>query len=480
MIEESFVAIILIFITTYLWLSGKKNREISNTGWKLIVAGFSLMSIGYIADAFDDIWFIENYVEGTIFETIFEDILGRILSFILLGIGIISWIPTISSAERLRSEVEGHRVARNELGKKTSILKGLLDSIPDMVFFKDSNGEYMGCNPAFSEHVTLPVEEVKGKKDHELFPEKKATYLCNLSKEIMETGKIKRYEECIDDGNRQIFIETIKSPLLNGEGKCIGIAGISRDITSRKKADEILRAKASTEAANKARNQFFANMSHEIRTPLNSIIGFSEILFEGIAGDLNKQQQQYIMNINKSGNHLLELINNILDLSKIEAGKMEIDPEQFTVSETFQEISDIMESLSIKKRVHLKFIIGKNIPAIHADKMRFKQIIYNLVSNAIKFTPEGGKVEVFAEKAENMLIIKVSDTGEGISEENQKRLFQPFEQANASHTYEGTGLGLFLVKKYIEMHKGNIRIESEPGKGSSFILELPLNAEEKD
>ncbi|MDW7733065.1 MAG: ATP-binding protein [Methanolobus sp.] len=478
MVKESFVAIVLIFITLYLWFSGRKNKEISNTGWKFIVAGFALMALGYTVDAFDDIWFIERYFEGTMVEMIFENILGEILSFIFIAYGIISWMPAVASAERLKNEVEEHRVARDELGKKTSILSGLLNSIPDMVFFKDNSGKYMGCNPAFSEHVALPADDVKGKTDHELFHEEKATSFCNLGKEIIETGETMIYEECIDDSDRRIFIETIKAPLLNEEGECIGIVGIGRDITARKEVDGLLKERMVAEATSKTRNEFFTGMSHELRTPLNSIIGFSEILSNGIAGELSKQQQRYIMNIYNSGNHLLDLINNILDMSKIEAGKMGLDYEYFSTSETFEEVGNIIKALALKKGIYLEFSIDKNIPAIYADKLRFKQIIYNLVSNAIKFTPEGGKVDVFAKKAGNVVRVTISDTGIGISEEDQERLFQPFEQVKTINMHEGTGLGLSLVKKYVEMHNGNVRVESEPGKGSSFIFELPLDGNE--
>ena len=478
LIKESFIAIILIFITLYLWYYGRKNKEISNTGWKFIIAGFSLMALGYTVDAFDDIWLIERYVEDSIFEVVLENILGEILSFIFLAHGIISWIPTIASAERLKAESEEHRIAKDELGKKTSILSGLLRSVPDMVFFKDEDGRYMGCNPAFSEHVNLPPDEVEGKTDHELFHNEKATYFCNLGKEIIATGESKRYEECIGDNDTRFFIETIKAPLFDEKGKCIGVVGISRDITARKELDESLKARMLAEATNKARSEFFAGVSHDIRAPLSSIITTSEMLTSGFAGDLNDKQNRYIRNIYNSSKHLLELINNILDMSKIEAGKMGLNPEYFTISETLQEIESIIRSLAMKKGIELECIVDKNIPVVYADKLIFKQIIYNLLSNAIKFTPEGGNVELFAEKDNGFVRFTISDTGIGISEEDMERLFQPFEQVNSIHAHEGTGLGLSLVKKYIEMHKGDIRVESEIGKGSSFVFELPLNFEE--
>ncbi|MBN2109883.1 MAG: PAS domain-containing protein [Methanosarcinaceae archaeon] len=314
----------------------------------------------------------------------------------------------------------------------------------------------------------LQADEVERKTDHEIFPEKKATYFCDLSRQIMETGETKRYEECIDDSKRRIFIETIKAPLFNEENKCIGVVGISRDITARKEADEMLRARVVAEAANRAKTEFFTSMSHEIRTPLISIISFSEMLNSGFAGELDEKQQKYIMNIHNSGNHLLDLINNLLDMSKIEAGKMAIDPEYFMMSETFQEISGIINALAVKKGVDLEFSTDEGIPPIYADKLRFKQIIYNLVSNAIKFTPEGGEVRVFAEKAKNMVRITVSDTGTGISEEEQKRLFRPFEQLDTCHAHEGTGLGLSLVKNMLRCTEGISVLRAKPAR------DLPL------
>jgi|GEM_PF-5712809 len=353
LVKESFIALILIFLTLFLWYFGRKNKEIFNIGGKLIVVGFFLMAIGRTMDALDNIFFIEKYISNTVLEEILENFLGEALSFILLTVGIIKWIPTIASAETLRIEVEERRLTQVNLGKKTALLSGLLDSLPDMVFFKDKNGKYMGCNPAFSKYITLPTSEIQGKTDYDLFLEEKATFYYNIGEQIKATGENKKYEECIDDKNQHVFIETIQAPLYDENRECIGILGISRDVTSRKEVDELIKSRAAAEAANSAKSEFIANMSHELRTPLNSIIGFSDVMLEGLAGELSFQQKSYMNHISNSGHHLLNLINDILDISKIEAMKLELQLDMLCVEELINEVVRMTKPLAFKKNINI-------------------------------------------------------------------------------------------------------------------------------
>ncbi|MEA1870552.1 MAG: response regulator [Euryarchaeota archaeon] len=229
-------------------------------------------------------------------------------------------------------------------------------------------------------------------------------------------------------------------------------------------------------AASKTKSEFLANMSHELRTPLNSIIGFSEILHDGVFGPVNEKQAKYVNNVLVSGKHLLQLINDILDLSKVEAGKIELVYEDFPVSDAINEVRTLTASIAAKQSVVLGVSVDESLTTIHADEGKFKQILYNLLSNAIKFTPEGGSVTVDARRQGDMAEISVTDTGIGISKEDQKNLFQPFMQADASTSreYGGTGLGLSLVRKFTELHGGTVRIESEPGEGSTFTFTMPI------
>ena len=240
--------------------------------------------------------------------------------------------------------------------------------------------------------------------------------------------------------------------------------------------DKLEMASRELAAASRTKSEFLANMSHELRTPLNSIIGFSEILHDGVFGPVNEKQAKYVNNVLVSGKHLLQLINDILDLSKVEAGKIELVYEDFSVSDAINEVRTLTASIAAKKSIVVDLSVDEGLTMIHADEGKFKQILYNLLSNAIKFTPENGSVTVGARQSGDMAEISVTDTGIGISEADQKKLFQPFMQADAttSREYGGTGLGLSLVKKFSELHGGTAWVESEIGKGSAFTFTIPI------
>jgi signal transduction histidine kinase len=240
----------------------------------------------------------------------------------------------------------------------------------------------------------------------------------------------------------------------------------------------MIEAKITAEAASRAKDEFLSTMSHELRTPLNSILGFSDILQNESFGEINDLQEEYLSYISKSGKHLLNIINNILDLAKAEAGKMKLNYETVYLSELLDEIRITLEPLATKKNIDLNVIAEMPIDTIKADKTKFKEIFYNLVSNAIKFTPENGLVEIDITTSGELLHISVKDTGIGIAKEYMDKLFQPFRQLNSyqNHEYEGTGLGLAITKKFVEMHGGNIVVISKPGEGSNFIFSIPIEA----
>ena len=230
------------------------------------------------------------------------------------------------------------------------------------------------------------------------------------------------------------------------------------------------------EVATRHKSEFLANMSHELRTPLNAIIGFSEVLQERMFGEMNEKQTEYIDDIHGSGKHLLSLINDILDLSKIEAGRMELDLATFSVPEAIGNALTLIRERALRHGIELTASIDPAVGAISADERKFKQILLNLLSNAVKFTPEGGRVVVAAQPAHGMIEVSVTDTGIGIALEDQEAVFEEFRQVGKDYTRkaEGTGLGLALTRKFVELHGGKIRLKSEPGKGSTFTFTLPL------
>ena len=231
------------------------------------------------------------------------------------------------------------------------------------------------------------------------------------------------------------------------------------------------------EAANRHKSEFLANMSHELRTPLNAIIGFSEVLGERLFGELNEKQAEYTDDILSSGRHLLSLINEILDLSKVEAGRMELELAAFDLPVAIDNARTFVRKRATRHGITLDVTIDEQLGDFVGDERKIKQILLNLLSNAVKFTPEGGRIGINARQSDGSVEISVTDTGIGIAAEDQPRIFEEFRQVGAdyAHKSEGTGLGLTLAKKFVELHGGRIWVESEVGKGSKFTFTLPLN-----
>ena len=232
------------------------------------------------------------------------------------------------------------------------------------------------------------------------------------------------------------------------------------------------------EAANRHKSEFLANMSHELRTPLNAIIGFSEVLGERLFGDLNEKQAEYTDDILTSGRHLLSLINEILDLSKVEAGRMELELATFDLPLAIDNARTFVRERATKHGIALDVAVDDRLGDFLGDERKIKQILLNLLSNAVKFTPEGGRIGIDARQTDGSVEISVSDTGVGIAAEDQPKVFEEFRQVGSdyAHKVEGTGLGLTLAKKFVELHGGKIWVESEAGKGSTFTFTLPITA----
>jgi signal transduction histidine kinase len=229
------------------------------------------------------------------------------------------------------------------------------------------------------------------------------------------------------------------------------------------------------EVASQHKSEFLANMSHELRTPLNAIIGFSEVLSERMFGELNEKQDEYLKDIHASGQHLLSLINDILDLSKIEAGRMELAVTDFDLPTTIDNALTLVRERAGRRGIGLHMAVDERLGQIRADERKIRQVLLNLLSNAIKFTPEGGRIDVRAIPTDGLVEVSVSDTGVGIAPEDQEAVFEEFRQVGTSEKkVEGTGLGLALSRKFIELHGGKLWVKSQVGEGSTFTFTLPV------
>jgi len=367
---------------------------------------------------------------------------------------------------------------REALNQERSLLNRVINATADLIFFKDKNGVYLGSNKAFSTLVDKSATQIIGLTDYHLFDKKTADFFREKDIEMLKTGKEKRNDEWVVYPNgKRVLLETLKTPMLTSENKIRGILGVSRDITERKQTEENLRiAKEEAESANKVKSEFIANMSHEIRTPLNAVIGFSELLNSLVE---DSKQKNYLESIKTAGKSLLRLIDDILDLSKIEAGMLEIQYEALNPLTIFNEIKQIFEAIVLNKNLDFILEIDENIPEmLILDETRLRQVLLNLVGNAVKFTEEGfikisAKRKLKSKKQHKLdLVILVEDTGIGMPKDQLKVIFESFKQREGQSTrkYGGTGLGLAITKRLVEMMGGKISVKSTVGSGSIFKI----------
>ena len=331
------------------------------------------------------------------------------------------------------------------------------------------------------------AERIKGYRSDEILGKH---FSCFYTTEDVESGKpaheLKvateqgRFEDegwrLRKDGSR-LWANVVVTALRDGTGHLRGFAKVTRDITEHKRTQELLmHAKEEAERGSKFKDQFLSTMSHELRTPLNAVLGFSDLLADERYGPLNDRQQRYVTHIHTGGKHLLKLISDILDLSKIEAGRMELCHEDVTVASAFAEVISALYPLAEKKSQALLQQVSANLH-VRADAMRFKQMLMNLAGNAIKFTPEGGRIELAARQVDDQVRVEVRDNGPGIPPEQQQRIFEAFFRlTETGSATEGTGLGLAITARLVELHGSKLGIESKPGEGACFYFSLPLIA----
>lgn len=420
-------------------------------------------------------------------------------------------------AKLLWELVSRHQKAKTDMEESLTYLQGMLNDSQDMIITTDREGRLVKYSKGGERILGYRADEVIGCKVSEFYVNKMER--TNILKTLHEKGAVYNYEtKLLKKDGSPVDISLTISVLRDKTGGIIGTVGISKDITEEKRLREELKKKneeleeltenledkvfertkelekinRELSKANEMKGRFIANASHELRTPLHSIIGFSEILLQKTFGDLNEKQQRYTNTIYTSGKHLIHLVNNILDLAKIEAGKMELSHQTFPLKTTIDEVLMVLKPLAGKKGIEPKIEMSSEVDCFTADKIKFKQILYNLLSNAIKFTPEGGTVGINIEKVkgnkeilpwalESQRLLKVSvwDTGVGIRPEDREKIFEEFEQLDPSKSTEGTGLGLSLTRKLVELHGGQIEVGGTYGQGAIFNVYLPFVVHEK-
>jgi PAS domain S-box-containing protein len=361
---------------------------------------------------------------------------------------------------------------------------------PAAIFVVDAAGSVVDANPAAAAMTGASREGLLRHALAEFVPPDQLAAIREALEGLQREGAV-RVPQLRFAGPGGVVVETdLYGTTLGGELWQV----LARDVTERVQAEakllalneileekvaartrELEHAAAALAHAGRMKDQFLASMSHELRTPLNAVLGLADALLEGVYGGLDEQQRQILVTMRDSGKHLLALINDILDLSKIEAGRLELDIRTISVTEVCQTSLRMIRPLALAKRIGTWMRIDPEFPIVVADERRLKQVLVNLLSNAVKFTPAGGQAGIEAWCNPTEVYFSVCDTGIGIASPNLRRVFEPFTQIDSSlsRQHEGTGLGLALVRRLVDLHGGRVEVDSEPGKGSRFTIVLP-------
>jgi PAS domain S-box-containing protein len=459
--------------------------------WDLVIADYSLPRFSGVAalqllkSTGLDIPFV--IVSGSIGEDLAVDVMKFGASDYLMKDNVKRLIPSVKRELREAEMRRRHRHAEEALHDNEARKAAIFDSAMDSIISIDHAGKIIEFNPQAERTFGYKRDEVIGQPLDELIipPALRSRHRAGLARYLATgvssiIGKRVELTAMRSDGSEFPVELSLTSISTNTQPM---FTAYLRDLTEQKKQQESRRRSRDLEEqnlriqeANRLKSEFLANMSHELRTPLNAIIGFAEVLVDGKAGPVNAEQCEYLNDILTSGHHLLQLINDVLDLAKIEAGKMELYPEPFSLKTVADEVCAIMRPIAAKRNVTIDLRAADNADTVTLDLRKVKQVLYNLLSNAVKFSHEDGVVKLtIGLDAQEQLQIQVKDGGIGIKSADLPRIFCEFEQvgSGASRRSPGTGLGLALTKRIIELHNGSILVESEFGKGSTFTITIP-------
>ena len=408
-----------------------------------------------------------------------------VVTAVLLLLLVRSLVSRLKHQQEHFSELAEQRTAgmyEQELFRSRQLFKELIDHAPIGIYWKDLDGRYLGCNKAMANSLMATPEDIVGETNRIFMDEEQARQNTELDRQVLASGTAHKnlQQMLITRQGERRFFNINKVPLHNEAGEVYALLGVLEDITEQKRREfDLVQAQKDASAASKAKSEFLSRMSHEIRTPLNSIIGLTHIALEAVSLEKIKELLQ---KMDASSRHLLLIINDILDISRIEAGKMSVSSVVFDMTAAVEETVGIILQRTQEKKQHMDLFIDQELPRFFkGDPVRFRQVLMNLLSNAVKFTPEQGTIAVRVSMLrkidrEVLLRFEVEDNGIGIRANQLELIFNPFEQADGTSTreYEGTGLGLSISKSIVELMGGEISVTSTEGKGSVFAFTLPL------
>ncbi|HEU0037100.1 MAG TPA: PAS domain-containing sensor histidine kinase [Kofleriaceae bacterium] len=401
-----------------------------------------------------------------------------------------AWQRMLAAVERELDEVKGRGEAelaaeRARVVESYAVIRATLDAASEGILVVDSEGRVIAANARFGEMTSTP-RELLGTRDYAKLVGYAGRSWQLSSRELARIEEMHRSSDTIDDelalpDGREL--ERYSTPIELVDGQRVGRVTFYRDVTEERAARRAIEAaRVAAESASQAKSMFLANMSHELRTPLNAVIGLADLLLLEGGEPLSESQREYVEGIAQSGRHLLALVNDVLDLAKIEAGKQDLELEAVEVGEAVDEVVGALDVLAQHRHVVMQRVVdaAADREQVCADRVRLRQVLYNLLSNAVKFTGAGGRVTVrtrVEEAAEaRVVVIEVADTGVGIADEDVVRLYRTFEQIElpSGDRPAGTGLGLALTKRLVEMHGGTIAVASRVGVGTTFSVRLPV------
>ncbi|MEO3433675.1 LytS/YhcK type 5TM receptor domain-containing protein [Inquilinus sp. CAU 1745] len=406
-------------------------------------------------------------------------IAGTLIGTTLLGGLLLHEEDRIAALVALRRALRKKHKLQKALSIERGIVRTLFEGWPEFIYLKDPDGRFLAANAAMAAHLgrTHP-DDLIGHGDDEFLKPDDAALFRSIEREVMEKGEgiVGYLEHFMTPSGRECWVSSTKLPSYDDEGRLIGVLGIGRDVTPEIQVQhELEAAKTKAEEANRVKAAFLANMSHELRTPLNAVIGFSDLMQQAVVGPLTTKQREYIADINGAGRALLNMVENLLRFSTLEAGRFPIHEDWIDAVEVIRDVGRLVRPAVEKGGIDYSESLGRDLPLLYADRLALVHMVQNLLVNAVKFTAAGGSVRVEASIVDGAFRIAVADTGIGISEEALAEVMEPFAQGDdwLNKRHEGVGLGLAITLSLAKLHDARLVLESRQGEGTTASLHFP-------